>query len=279
VTDFTIVLPTTKDRAPVLEPVLRHVQLQTLSDWELFIIGDGVSAETRDVVERWCREDSRIRFFDHPKHPRRGEPYRNEALAQARGRNVAYLCDRDLWLYDHLETLALALEGADFVHARPLSIGPEGRLDYLLDVDLAGYRRGDPSQRQLPVMSSVAHSLASYRRLPFGWRTTPEGIYTDCYMWQQFLDEDWCRAQRSSWPTLLYFNRGSHPGWPSAQRGEELQRWHARLSDVDAQRRFRADAMRELATPANRARQAWRSWLSGHPKVQRAYAGLRDAIR
>jgi hypothetical protein len=39
-----------------------------------------------------------------------------------------------------------------------------------------------------------AHTLAAYRRLPHGWRTTPPGIATDLYMWQQFLAETWCRA-------------------------------------------------------------------------------------
>jgi len=275
-TAFTIVLPTTKDRAPVLDPVLRHVQLQSVEDWELFIIGDGVNQETREVIDRWCHDDPRIRFFDHPKHPRRGEIYRHEALAQARGRNVAYLCDRDLWLYDHLETLSAALENADFAHTRLLSIDPGGGYHCAIDVDLAGKRRNEFKLRGFPIgMSTVGHRLSSYARLPFGWRTTPAGSHTDHYMWAQFLDEDWCTGRSVAWPTVLYFNRGDHPGWPSAQRAEELSRWHAKVPDAESQGSFRAAVVREFASPSNRARRAWHTWLFWHPRVQRAYLRLR----
>jgi glycosyltransferase involved in cell wall biosynthesis len=277
VTEFTIILPTTSDRAATLGPVLRHVQMQSVADWEMFIIGDGVHDETRALVQRWCRDDPRMRFFDHPKDVRRGETYRHAALAEARGRNVAYLCDRDLWLYDHLETLSSALDGADFAHTQRLTIHPDGRYDYQLDVDLgrSAQRRGF-HRRGLPVgMSTVAHSLDSYRRLPFGWRTTPVGTKTDRYMWEQFLSQDDCMGRSSSWPTVLYFNRGDHPGWPSEARGEELERWNQRLPDPDAHHRFREEAMRALATRRNRLRQAWRSWLFWHPSLQRTYQRVR----
>ena len=277
-TGFTIVLPTTGDRAPTLAPVLRQLQLQSLADWELFVIGDGVTDQTREALAQWCREDARIRFFDHPKDVSRGERNRHAALAQAQGRNVAYLCDRDLWLYDHLETLARALEKTEFAHTRRLSVAADGRLSYPVDIDLC-----EPGQREhfrrhgMHVgMSQVGHRLSSYRRLPHGWRTTPPGFRTDRYMWAQFLEGDFS-AGSEAWPTVLYFNRGEYPGLPSAQRAAELERWQRALADVDSQRAFRERAIRELAGPVNRARQAWRSWLFWHPGALRAYQRLRGS--
>ncbi len=44
-------------------------------------------------------------------------------------------------------------------------------------------------------LSCGAHTLAAYRRLPHGWRTTPPELATDLYMWQQFLEQPWCRAR------------------------------------------------------------------------------------
>lgn len=278
-TAFTIVLPTTGDRAPTLEPVLRQVQLQSLADWELFVIGDGVDAQTRAVIERWCAQEPRMRFFDHPKHSRRGEVYRHEALLGARGLNVAYLCDRDLWLFDHLETLATALVDRDFAHTGKFGVQRDGSYCYGVDIDLENpAQRLRFEQRPLPVaMSSVAHSLKSYLDLPYGWRTTPKENKTDHYMWRQFLREGQCSGRTVRWPTLLYFNRGDHPGWPSAQRAAELCLWQQRLTSIAAQQQFRSDAMRELARPGNRARQAWRSWLYWHPRWRSAYARLRGA--
>ena len=280
-TDFTIVLPTTNDRAATLEPVLRHVQLQSVTDWELFIIGDGVNEETRQTIEYWCRNDSRMHFFDHPKDTRRGEIYRHQALKSAQGRNVAYLCDRDLWLYDHLETLGRTLDTFDFAHTQSLVIDPAGNSFYHPDIDLkSDYQRNNfrPSGRSI-ALSTVGHTIASYQRLPFGWRTTPKDCKTDRYMWLQFLDEQHCTARSAAWPTVLYFSRGDHPGWPSAARAEELVRWNQHVPDVETQRRFREEAMQVLPTPLHRARQVWRSWLLWHPRMLAVYQRFRRGFR
>jgi hypothetical protein len=74
-------------------------------------------------------------------------------------------------------------------------------------------------------LSAFGHRLDFYHRLPYGWRETPKGKFTDEYMCQQFLAETSCRAVSGSQVTILYFNRGAHPGWPVAQRLEELQVW------------------------------------------------------
>ncbi len=37
-------------------------------------------------------------------------------------------------------------------------------------------------------LTGVAHTMEAYRRLPHGWRTTPEGMPTDHWMWLQFLE-------------------------------------------------------------------------------------------
>ncbi|MGQ0801335.1 MAG: glycosyltransferase family 2 protein [Pseudomarimonas sp.] len=276
-TTFTIVLPTTTDRAPCLEPVLNLVRLQSLTDWELFIIGDGVDTDTREVIQRECAADTRLRFFDHPKHPRRGEEYRHHALAGARGRHVAYLCDRDLWFHDHLQTLASALADREFAHTRKIAVDPAGGVAYGVHIDLADdYQRARYVHRPLPVaMSSVAHTLSCYQRLPWGWRTTPAESKTDHYMWKQFLHEGQCHARSVAWPTLLYFQRGDHPGWPSKQRGAELQVWQQRLASPAAQDQFRVEAMATLARPLMRARQRWRDWLYWHPRWRDVYQRLR----
>ena len=37
-------------------------------------------------------------------------------------------------------------------------------------------------------LTGAAHTLAAYRRLPWGWRPAPTDVWTDLHMWQQFLD-------------------------------------------------------------------------------------------
>ena len=66
------------------------------------------------------------------------------------------------------------------------------------------------------------YRLDFYQQLPYGWRTTPEGTFTDRYMWQQMLRHPACRWYSSTTPTFLYFKRGHFPGSPLEKRLPEL---------------------------------------------------------
>ncbi|MEO0731486.1 MAG: glycosyltransferase family A protein, partial [Bacteroidota bacterium] len=192
----TILLPTTGDRGPLLPYSIGSIQRQTVTDFELFVIGDGVTEATRQVIQQLMAKDDRIRFFDHPKHPRRGEVYRHAALAEARGQFVAYLCDRDLWLPEHLAVLGDHLQDHDFVATGAYDVNPDYEMHYgvanvpfgPLNLELPAHRRG------VHRLSAVGHSLVAYQALPEGWRTTPEAEYTDRHMWRQFLAQPGLRA-------------------------------------------------------------------------------------
>jgi glycosyltransferase involved in cell wall biosynthesis len=213
----TVIVPTTGDRGPLLPYSIGSVLRQSIRNIEVFVIGDGVNDQTRQVIAALVSEDPRVRFFDHPKHERRGEPHRHEALKSARGRIVCYLCDRDLMLPNHVSRMLDALGEADFAHSLRVVKTRDGgfRGRELLDFSNPKYRNsGEPS---IP-LSMVTHTLAFYRRLPFGWRTTPPDTATDKYMWQQFLDMRECRVAFVPVPTVIYLPRGSHPGLSTAER-------------------------------------------------------------
>ncbi|WP_332688176.1 aldehyde dehydrogenase family protein, partial [Devosia sp.] len=53
-----------------------------------FVVGDGASAETRDIVEEFAHNDPRIRYFDFSKGQRHGEAHRHIVLQEARGEIV-----------------------------------------------------------------------------------------------------------------------------------------------------------------------------------------------
>lgn len=238
-TAATVILPTTGERWELVQFALQCIRDQDERDLEIFLVGDGVGAESRERYEAWQAEDPRIRFFDHPKHPSRGEPYRHELLTgEARGRVVLYCCDRDLWFPHHVSTLAAALVQADFAHTLVFWVERSGaiRARRLLDVargrHRADFTRGRPPLPGIP-LSAAGHTLDAYRALQEGWTTTPEGQYTDLSMWQKFLRDARVRAVTVPRPTLLYFNRGDHPGWPVAQRRDELRGWMDRVASRD----------------------------------------------
>ncbi|MEL7161953.1 MAG: hypothetical protein AAFN92_14420, partial [Bacteroidota bacterium] len=131
-----------------------------------------------------------------------------------------------------------------------------------LDLNVPSHRRG------VHKLSSVGHTLAAYRTLPEGWHTTPEDEYTDRHMWRQFLAQPGLRAHNSGQPTFLYFERGSHPGWPTERRLVDLRYWAAIAEDEKRLDEYRKLALERLLNERlslwrklQRARVTWRSRL------------------
>jgi len=241
----TILLPTTGDRGPILDYSVGSVLGQTETDWELFIVGDGVASETRERAVALADADERITFFDFEKDVSRGELNRHELLTtRARGEIVAYLCDRDLYLPNHLSTLTGRLQSCDFTHSLVVSAQSDFSLRMRFSPLTCDSAAGAPAElnrvRSIP-LSFVAHRLDAYRRLPHGWRATPEGWFTDQYMWDQFLREPGIRATACEVPTVVYLKRGGHPGWPTDRRVEESRTFAERYSRPDGAERFQLD--------------------------------------
>jgi len=278
----SIVLPTTSDRAALATLAIASALRQTEQSFELLIVGDGLSASSVEQLRALVARDERLRLFTFPKHPSRGETYRHEVLAFAQGENVAYLLDRDLWLPDHLAVLGAALKRLDFAHTGMLVVEPDGQLHLGISsrLELARNRDALRAQRYCPIgMSSVGHRLASYRALPFGWRETPHRLKTDQYMWGQFLDQPWIRAGSVAQPTLFYFQRNGHPGWPTAQRLTELAHYAEQVLGPDGGAGLRASVVAAQMRPKARALRALRSWIRWRPALRSRLALLRGWFR
>src|SRR5215813_10842942 len=123
----SVVIPTYRHFA-TLPYAVKSVQNQGVEDIEILIVGDGVDDATRAAVQVLQADDPRIRFFDLPKGPRRGELNRDRVLHEAQGPIVCYACDDVLWLPGHLQAMEKALHDADFVGAMDLVVKPDGRI-------------------------------------------------------------------------------------------------------------------------------------------------------
>ena len=223
-TAATVLVPT-HDHGPTLLRSVKSALAQTVTDLEVLVVGDGVPDETRKVMAE-LTADPRVRFFDNPKGPRHGELHRHAALQEARGEIVCYLADDDLWLPGHVEEMRRLLAKADFAHALPFWIDENGGFHHLR-VDLA-----QPYWRKLLLggenripLSCGAHTLEAYRRLPAGWRTTPDGTPTDLYMWQQILAAPDIRAVSGTRATVLQFPSLARRIWSEERRLAELDSW------------------------------------------------------
>ncbi len=106
-------------------------------------------------------------------------------------------------------------------------------------------------------LTGVAHTVESYRRLPFGWRATPRNEATDHYFWRQYLALDGIRAATAHRSTTIKFAGRPRRTMSASARAEELQAWWDRIHapgfddewDVAVQGAIRSAALRaSLAT-------------------------------
>lgn len=77
------------------------VLAQTHPHWELLIVEDCSRDDTLVIVKNYANCDPRIRVFPQPRNQGVTEA-RNHALAQARGKYIAFLDSDDLWEPDKL---------------------------------------------------------------------------------------------------------------------------------------------------------------------------------
>jgi hypothetical protein len=228
----TVLIPT-HDHGPTLLRSVRSALGQTESELEVFVVGDGVPDVTRELVAELAREDERVRFFDNPKGPRHGELHRHAALAEARGEIVCYLADDDLWLPRHVASMQELLAEHDFANALPLRVEPDGSLGaWIVDLSLPAYRELLLHGENRIPLSCAAHTLELYRRLPHGWRTTPDGVPTDLYMFQQILALPGIRAASSVAATVLHFPSPDRAGRTLEDRVEELDRFAGSMPEA-----------------------------------------------
>lgn len=239
---ISVFIPT-HEHASTLPYAVRSVRAQGVQDMEILICGDGATEAVRAAALALQRDDPRIRFFDLPKAPARGELNRDRVLREARGEFVFHQNDDDLWLPGHVEMLGRALTDADFVGAMQVNVtADDGVRSWFFDLERPEFVEpwlawqpndfGPWSNNGFgPIFA--AHRRDAYLRLPEGWTTTPDGLPADQFMWHKFVRQPWCRVRFLRWPVALHFHSPDRRGWSPAQRAEEIERWTAIIERPD----------------------------------------------
>ncbi len=254
-TRVTVLIPTF-DHAATLPLTVESVLAQTLQDFEVLIVGDGVTPEVREVGLALDASDERITFLDFPKGPNHGEIHRHTAILQSVGEIIAYLCDDDLLLPDHLADLSELLESRDFVQSMNGRVDPDGRF-VLYPGDLSDsafvYRLCDVTRGfSFVSITGTAHTRALYDRAQCPWETTPEGEWPDQYQWRRMLMSGVVLGATSTRMTALSFptHLSGRASWTDQERFDEIARWAEVVRSADAQeqidRHTAAAAWRQL---------------------------------
>jgi hypothetical protein len=245
VTRVSVLVPT-HDHARTLPFAVHSVLAQTMGDLEVLIIGDGVGDDLRTVAHDLEAADPRVRFLDLPKGPHHGELHRHDAIQQSSGEIIAYLCDDDLFLPDHLADLVGLLETHDFVQSLNGCIDSDGEM-VVYPGDLADpefvRRVCDPTGGfNFVSITGTAHTRDFYERVDEPWHTTPSGEFPDQHQWGRMLSAGGARAATSRRMTSVQFP-GHHAGrasWDDDRRVAEIRSWADAVAAPDGQHRVDA---------------------------------------
>jgi glycosyltransferase involved in cell wall biosynthesis len=80
---------------------IESVIAQSYNNWELLVVDDGSTDNSKRIIKDFCKKDERIKYFYQPNSkPGRA---RNSALKRASGRYVAFLDADDVWLSEKLK--------------------------------------------------------------------------------------------------------------------------------------------------------------------------------
>jgi len=244
---FSVLLPVT--RPPALLPfAIESVLWQSVAEFELLVICDGAPLETVACARAYAESDGRVKVFDFPKGPRHGEEYRDRVLTKARGRNVAQICDDDLWFPNHLEQMERLLADADFGNLLHVHVRPSGTFEIVPgDLGLPDVRQRMMEERyNFFGLSFAGYRLESYKKLPERWAPAPPDIWTDLFMWRKFLAmQDFVFATRAA-VTALHFDAPERHGSTLDQRQDENRRFFERIRDPRARREIEEAALHSL---------------------------------
>jgi glycosyltransferase involved in cell wall biosynthesis len=104
----SIIIPT-YNRANLLSRAIKSVLDQTFQDFELIIVDDGSTDNTKEVIERFQKKDSRIKYIFQENS---GGPSRpnNVGIKNSNGKYIAILESDDEWLPEKLRLQIEILE-------------------------------------------------------------------------------------------------------------------------------------------------------------------------
>ncbi len=108
---FSIILPT-YNRANLLSYAIESVIEQSYNNWELIIIDDGSTDNTRELAKKYIEKEKRIKYIYQDNSERSAA--RNNGILRANGDWVCFLDSDDKYLSNHLLMLKNLIYSQNF---------------------------------------------------------------------------------------------------------------------------------------------------------------------
>lgn len=109
---FSIIIAT-YNRASFIGTAIESIINQSFDDWELIVIDDGSSDNTKNVINFYLK-DSRINYFFQNNQER--SVARNNGITHAKGKYLCFLDSDDYFLPNHLSCFYYAIKNTESVN-------------------------------------------------------------------------------------------------------------------------------------------------------------------
>ena len=128
--EVAVIIPT-YNRALLLPRAIKSVLKQTFTKFELIIVDDASTDQTRQVVQRF--NDQRIKYIRH-NHTKGGSAARNTGIDSSRSEYIAFLDSDDEWLPNklrkQLDLFRKSSEQTGLMYTWLAHIYEDGRIKY-----------------------------------------------------------------------------------------------------------------------------------------------------
>ncbi len=105
--EFSVII-STYNRKDILPRAIRSVLDQTFRDFELFVIDNGSTDGTENIVR--SIKDGRLKYFKNPEPTGSCDGPRNVGINMAKGRFISFLDDDDIWYPERLAKVKKAID-------------------------------------------------------------------------------------------------------------------------------------------------------------------------
>lgn len=108
---FSLIIPT-YNRSKFVDKALTTVCAQTFKNFEVIIVDDGSTDDTKDVIVQWQKKENRIKYFFKQNEER--SIARNYGISKAQGKYINFLDSDDVQYPNHFALAFNLLERNNF---------------------------------------------------------------------------------------------------------------------------------------------------------------------
>ena len=99
--EVSVIIPS-YNHAAFIGETIESILNQSYTDLELVIVDDASTDRSRDIIQKYLRQDRRIRFYEHKQNCGFSKT-RNDAMHLASGKYISSCASDDVYCEDKLE--------------------------------------------------------------------------------------------------------------------------------------------------------------------------------